>query len=521
MLVNLLLNALLIAPLIGALSIILIPRGRICTVERTALGWSLAALFISVGLWVAYAASASARLGLEAGFSVAWIPALHIHYALSLDGFSMPLVGLTAILSSACILYSVGRIQERASHYYFFMLLLESFLLGVFCARDLFLFYVLFDASLVPMYFLIALWGGPGRARAALKFLLYTLAGSAALLIGLLWVYFRSYSESPGHIPTLDITELARLHLFAGHGAEQTVAFLLFAVAFAVKIPIVPVHTWLPEAYTEAPSAVTAMLAGAMGKMGIYGFLRLALPLFPEGARSCAPLLMALGVISIIYGALVALGQWDIKRLIAYSSVSHMGFVALGLAAVSAALPPAAAVAGSSVLPAPGDVALTGVVFEMFGHGLITGGLFLLAGMLAEQAGVRDLRTLTGAMRRAPGFVAILSLFMFASMAMPGLIGFWGELYVLLGAFQVFHIGTALAAIGIVITAGFFVWMLQRMAFGKASPATDRLADIRSIEIASIAPLAALMVLFGLVPALYLSPWTPTIHALVTQLAVR
>jgi len=488
------LNLLIFIPLLGAFALAFIPRNNSRSIEWAALLSTVPPLLIAAFLWYSWVQSDGTPLS----GSVEWIPSLHIQYSLGVDGFSIPMIGLTALLSSLCVFYSFGRITTRVREYYIFMLLLECFLLGVFCARDLFLFYVLFDASLVPMYFLIALWGGERSSYAAIRFFLYTLAGSAALLIGVLWVYFRSAAVDGTGEPTFDMIELARLNLFHGAPGAQFVLFFLFGVAFAIKIPIFPFHTWLPDAYVEAPSAVTAMLAGAMGKMGVYGFLRLALPLFPEGARAWSTPLMVLGVISVIYGAFVALAQWDLKRLVAYSSVSHMGFVALGLAAGARA-----ASVGSLSDP---KVPLSGVLFEMFAHGIITGALFLLVGMLAERAGIRSLRELGGAIRTAPVFVILFVTAMFASMAMPGLMGFWGELYILLGSFGSFPVGTGLCAIGIIITAGFFVWALQRMAYGTTSEVSARLSDVNSREVGSVVPLVVIMFLFGFLPGLYLSP---------------
>ncbi|HET6381825.1 MAG TPA: NADH-quinone oxidoreductase subunit M [Armatimonadota bacterium] len=503
-----LLNCVFFVPLIAAFAVLFIPRSRPESIERWAFGLNLIPLALAAYLWITFASVA----GMQDAGSWAWIPEFNIRYSLGVDGFSMPMVFLTCLLSSVCIFYSAGRIVQRVREYYFFMLLLECFLLGVFLARDLFLFYALFDASLVPMYFLIALWGGERRAYAAMKFFLYTLAGSAAMLIGLLWVYFRSAAVSPVHVATFDIATLAQMNLFQLSPGQETILFFLFGVAFAVKIPIAPLHTWLPDAYVEAPTAVTVMLAGAMGKMGVYGFLRIALPFFPHGAHVWATPLMILGVISIVYGAFVALAQWDIKRLVAYSSVSHMGFIVLGLAAAAASSQGAI---GSSSF---GYTALSGVVFEMFAHGLITGSLFLLIGILEEQAHLRDLLSLTGAMKRAPIYVIVFATVMFASMGMPGLMGFWGELYVLLGAFSPYTLGTAISALGIIITAGFFIWTLQRMALGITSPASEKLADLSWREVGALAPLILLMFIFGIFPAWYISTWMPTIQHLMMHL---
>lgn len=504
-----LLNLVIFLPLMGAALVLAFQYLGRRTVEAIAGAFSILSLLLTLYLWIAWRSTADFQYTM----SRSWIAAFNIRYSVGVDGISMPMVILTALLSAVCIYYSFGRVVRRVGEYYFFMLLLECFLLGVFCARDLFLFYVMFDATLIPMYFLIAIWGGEKGGAAALKFLLYTLAGSAALLVGVLWVYFRS-AQIPPHQATFDMSLLADTGLFRGSGHLQVILFFLFSVAFLVKIPIFPFHTWLPDAYAESPTPVTAMLAGVMGKMGVYGFLRLALPLFPGGAHAWSRPLMIVGVISIIYGAFAALAQWDLKRLVAYSSVSHMGFVALGIAAASAAVPATGLVTGMD----PRTLALSGVVFEMFAHGVITGGLFLLIGMLSDQVGVRDLRSLTGAMKTAPVFVLLFSVFMFATMAMPGLIGFPSELYILLGSFQVYLIPTAISAIGIILTAGFFIWALQRMAFGRTTAVSESLHDLSAREIATIAPLLILAFLFGLAPALFLTPWSPSIRLLVGQL---
>jgi len=484
-------------PLVGAILVVLIPKENVSAIKWTALIVSLIPLGLSVVLWATYHPNAPGSLWFQEIYT--WIPDLGVTYHLGVDGISIPLVFLTALLTTLSILYSFI-INERPKEYFALFLLLETGMMGVFVALDYFLFYVFWEVSLVPMYFLIGVWGGPRREYAAIKFFLYTLAGSVFMLLAILAIYFNTGAR------TFDIVELARLRPFQGDLLPQTLAFLGFFLAFAIKVPMFPFHTWLPDAHVEAPTAGSVILAGILLKLGGYGFFRVLLPTFPEAAQSLAWPIAILSLIAIVYGALVAMAQPDFKKLIAYSSVNHMGYVTLGFAA-GAGLTAATATDKA--------IAMNGAVLQMFNHGVITGSLFLLVGVIYERTHNRDLSRYGGLGARVPIYGAFLITASLASLGLPGLAGFVSEFSVFRGAFPAYTLITALALSGVVITAAFLLWTLQRILMGPEVVHYDHLTDMDVRELVSLAPLVALMVLVGVYPSFILGIINESIRLLL------
>jgi len=406
-----------------------------------------------------------------------WIKAVGAQYLLGVDGISLLLVLLTSLLTFVATLSSWGAVKGRVKEFYVFLLLLETGMIGVFLALDLLLFYVFWEVVLVPMYFLIGIWGGERRLYAAIKFFLYTLLGSVAMLVGIL--VLRAAHQ------TFDWMAM----IAAGpviSPALQGWIFLAFFLGFAIKVPMVPFHTWLPDAHVEAPTAASVLLAGVLLKMGAYGFLRFSLPLLPDAARRYAPAMAVLALVAIIYGALVSLMQKDMKRLIAYSSVSHMGFVMLGLFALT-------------------PMAAKGAVLQMINHGLSTGALFLIVGIVYERRHTRLIAEFGGLSSRMPVYAAVFLVMTMSSIGLPGLNGFIGEFMILMGTFPVSWLWTAVAATGIVLGAAYMLWLYQRVMFGKiVQPANESLRDLTVREFATFLPLIVLVFWIGIFPKPFL-----------------
>ena len=477
------LSVLLWLPIAGVLVLLVLPRNRPGALRGTAFGVALLELVVACA---AGAALDRAHAGtLQFVEQARWIPSIGVSYHLGADGLSLPLVILTALLMVLCVVYS-WRVELRVKEYMIVLLLLEAGMVGVFLALDLFLFYVFWEVSLIPMYALIAIWGGPRRAYAAIKFFLYTLVASLAMLLAILVIYLHSTPR------TFDLVALVAQHPLADDLPLAALAFWGFFLGFAVKVPLVPFHTWLPDAYAEAPTAGSVLLAGAMSKLGAYGFIRILLPLLPAAFRAEAGVVAVLAVIGTVYGALVALAQTDLKRLIAYGSIGHLGYVMLGVAA-------AAAVAGGPGGPAA--TSLDGATLQMLAHGVITGALFFLAGVLADgEAGTSALSEFGGLGARLPVFTGVAMLVMLASLGLPGLMGFVAEFLIFLGAFQVYPVLTVYALAGVVLTVVYFVWTIQRLFFGPPSARWSALPDLDGRERWVLAPLAAAMVVFGVFP---------------------
>lgn len=423
-----------------------------------------------------------------------WFPPLSIRYALGVDGISLFLVLLTTLLMPIAVYFSNLYVHKRIGAYMALMLLLETAMIGVFLALDLVLFFVFFEASLIPMYFLIGEWGGQNRIYAAVKFFIYTFAGSALMVVAILLVFF-----STG---TFDIVQLQSAQIAP---AVQLWAFVAFALAFAVKTPLFPFHTWLPDAHVQAPTAGSIILAGVLLKMGTYGYLRLAMPLFPQAAVQLGPIVGALAVIGIIYGALVALVQKDVKSLVAYSSVAHLGYVMLGLVAFNA-------------------VGISGSVLQMVNHGLSTGALFLMVGYLYERRHTRMLDEFGGLWKSIPVFCGFFLVVAMSSAGLPGLNGFVGEFTIMLGAFQVLPIYAVIAAAGVILAAWYLLTAYRKMAQGEITkPENDKqhLKDLRFDEVLLLLPLVLLFFVIGLFPNLFFDKINPSVEALVAQQQVR
>ena len=442
---------------------------------------------------------------------------LNINYHMGVDGLSVPLVFLTTFLTTLGLYYSSRVIKVRVREFFFLFLMLEMGMLGVFVSLDLVLFYVFWEIGLVPMYFLIGIWGqAKDRPQySAIKFFLYTLAGSVFMLLAILGIYFTT--------GTFDMLEAARLQPFAGNVVLSSLAFFAFFVAFAIKVPSWPFHTWLPDAHTAAPTAGSVILAGVLLKLGAYGMLRILLPIFPEAFHRYAVLVIALGVISIIYGAFVSMAQWDMKRLIAYSSVSHMGFVLLGVGAAAYAI-------GTPRWVDAGAMAINGAALQMFNHGISTGALFFLVGVIYERAHLRDLKMFGGFSSKLPYYYGLFAVAAFTSLGLPGLAGFWSEFFVFRGAFDIVPIWAVIGIIGVVLTAAYILWKIVQYTFlGQYDP--HKIAhwtnvetgaeeheprDVTRFEKLTLWPLVAFMILFGIFPTPLLSFFNTASMAIMT-----
>jgi NADH-quinone oxidoreductase subunit M len=439
----------------------------------------------------------------------AWMPTVGISYHVGVDGLSLPLVALTAVLFGSCAVFAL-RETRRVKAYVALFLGLQTVSLGLFVALDLILFFVFFDLSIVFMYFLIAGWGHGERARAAaLKFFLYTFLGSLALLLGFILLYLAAEPH------TFDIVDLVAADPLAGGGLYAALTLLAIGVGLAVKTPTVPFHTWLPPAHTEAPATGSAVLAGVLLKMGTYGFVRIAMPVLPDTWRQFALVAVVVGVVSVLYGALVALAQTDVKRMIAYTSVNHMGYVILGVGA-------AGILAGTDEQAR--QLATTGAVTQMVAHGLITGALFLLTGVLYDRGRTYDMAAYSGLAARTPLFAGVFAVAAFASLGLPGFAGFIAEFQIFTGSLSAAPVPTALAVTGILITAGLFLLAVQRLFLGPLripdAPGSPRsFADLHRSETAAIVPLLAVATVIGVLPRFLLDVIEPASRALVDLVA--
>jgi NADH-quinone oxidoreductase subunit M len=471
-------------PLVGALVIAFTPRERDRLVRSLGVLFTAAALIVGVVMAVGF--DYGAGHGLQFEVSTRWIPVIGARYHVGIDGISLPLYVLTLALSFLCAIYSYRFVPSpgRTKSFLALQLLLETGMAGTFIAFDLILFFVFWELVLVPMYFLIGIWGSANREYAAIKFFLYTLFGSVFMLLAFLGMYFRS-NVNGAH--TFDIVQLQQFAASGGFSKGfQLVAFVGVFLGFAIKVPMWPFHTWLPDAHVEAPTAGSIILAGVLLKLGGYGFLRYSIPLLPNAAMSFAPLIIALAVIAILYGALVAMVQPDLKKLVAYSSVSHMGFVMLG----------------AFVFNTQG---LQGSVFQMVSHGITTGALFLLVGVIYERTHDRQIAHMGGLNARLPRYAAIFGLFTFASIGLPGLSGFVGEFLVVLGAFQFNGYVAAATMLVVIASAVYMLWMFQRVFFTVPSDWArswwPSLRDMSRSEWLALAPLIVLVVALGVYPA--------------------
>jgi NADH-quinone oxidoreductase subunit M len=475
-----LLLAVLFLPLAGFVAALAVPRSSPNSSRAWALVVSLATFVLSLGLLVWFDRSLP---GEQFGIDRPWIASPDIHFAISVNGVSLWLILLSTLLTPICILISWRHVQDRMKEFYAFMLLLEFGLIGVFLAQDLFLFYVFWEICLVPMYFLIGIWGHERRIYAAVKFFLYTMAGSVLMLAAIIYLYNRTQTFS---YPAI-VEMLASGHLTFTAG-EQMLLFLAFFVAFAIKVPLFPLHTWLPDAHVEAPVAGSVMLAAVMLKMGTYGILHFCLPLFPSAARRAAPWIVVLAIIGIIYGALVAMVQPNLKKLVAYSSVSHLGFVVLGIFSFT-------------------QMGLDGAVYQMLAHGISTGALFVLVGILYERRHSLEIKDYGGVATAAPWLSTAFLITTLASIGLPLLSNFVGEFLVLQGTAIANFKWTIFASIGVILSACYMLWMYQRVFYGEAGEEVKHhVFDLNLREWAAVVPLVVMMVWMGVYSQSFLPP---------------
>ena len=485
------LPALVLVPAVGALLVVCLPRRRPELLKLVAVATSV--VVGAMSLWLLKGFDASQGAEMQFTSRADWISDLGVQWLLGIDGISLFLVVLTGVLFPIALLAVDPGHDDRA--YYAWLLLLEAGVMGVFCALDLVVFFLCFEVVLVPMYFLIGRWGHGNRAYAATKFFLYTMAGSALMLVGILAVAFL-HADATGSSITFDLVSIAEAQAIAATAARWI--FAAFALAFAVKVPIFPLHTWLPDAHTEAPTAGSVILAGVLLKLGTYGFLRFGLYLFPEASHFFAPVFLTLGVVGIVYGAVVATMQRDLKRLVAYSSVAPLGFIVLGTFSLN-------------------TEGIEGGLLQMVNHGVSTGALFLLVGMIYERRHTRQIDELGGLQKAAPMMAAVFTLVMLSSIGLPGLNGFVGEFLILVGAFNAHRWWAVIAAAGVILAALYLLWAYQRVFHGPAEGDNAEMPDLRLREGLVMAPLLALIVFMGVYPKPVIERMEPTVDALVAH----
>ncbi len=479
------LSTLIFLPVVGAAIILFLGRKQESLIKAVSLLVSIIAFLLSIPLFTDFDKSTHLMQFVE---KHSWIPSWNVVYSLGVDGISVLFILLSTLVTILCVLISWNSIKAKIKEFYIAILIMEGAMIGVFAALDFFLFYLFWEAMLIPMYLLIGVWGGPNRVYAAIKFFLYTLVGSVLMLVGIIVLYF--YGGQ-----TFDILELATKNY---PYEMQFWLFWAFFAAFAVKVPMFPVHTWLPDAHTEAPTAGSVILAAVLIKMGAYGFLRFSMPLFPDATKAMMVPMLALSVIAIIYGAVVCLAQTDLKRLIAYSSVSHMGFVTLGIFALN--------VQG-----------LEGGILQMLNHGVVTGALFLSVGVIYDRTHSREISDYGGLATVLPVYASFFMVFTLASIGLPGMNGFVGEFLIILGGFTVSKWAGFFAATGIIIGAAYMLWLYQRVFFLETNPKVSGLKDMSAREIVTLLPMIVLIFWIGVYPNTFLSFMHPSIAHLLER----
>jgi len=494
---NLLLTYLILLPLAGALVLVFINKEKASAIRLTGLIFSTITFIVSLFVYSGFDHSSS---DFQFIHKFEWIEGLNISYFVGVDGLSLLLVLLTTFLTPLTLISSWSSIEHKVKEFTFFMLLLETGMIGVFVSLDLFLFYIFWEAMLIPMYFIIGIWGGKERIYAAIKFFLYTMFGSLLMLVAIVWLAVYA-SGSLGYFTT-DITQLYKVAPTIQRDIQLWM-FLAFGLSFAIKVPLFPLHTWLPDAHVQAPTAGSVILAGVLLKMGTYGLLRFNLPLFPEASLYFAPYFSVLAVIGIIYGALVAMVQTDMKKLVAYSSVSHLGFVVLGIFAMT-------------------QESVQGAVIQMINHGLSTGALFLLVGVIYERTHTREIADYGGIAKLVPFFAFSLMFASLSSIGLPGLNGFVGEFLILLGSFKSGVLNswwfTAFAASGVIFAAVYLLWMYQRVVFGEVkNQSLNGLKDMNAREIFVMIPIFIFIVWIGIYPSTFLKVSEKTTAKIIHQ----
>ena len=492
------LNVVLFLPLIGAAAVMLARRSDNAA-RWTGVVFSLLTFLLSLELFFGYDANNPAMQFLE---KVSWIPALNVSYHVGLDGISMLLVVLTTFITPIVLISSWSSITKNVPLYVAMMLILETAMIGVFSSLDIFLFYVFWEMILIPMYFIIGIWGGKNRIYATVKFFIYTMVGSLLMLIAIIWLGYYA-STMPGGEFTTDITMLFDIAPTIPLGIQGWM-FAAFALSFLIKVPAFPLHTWLPDAHVEAPTGGSVILAGVLLKMGTYGLIRFNLQLFPQSSLEFASFLSVLGVVGIIYGALVSMVQKDVKKLVAYSSVSHMGFILLGLFGVTV-------------------TGLQGGLIQMVNHGLSTGALFLIVGMIYDRRHTRMIEEFGGLARQIPIFATFFMIVTLSSIGLPGLNGFVGEFLILLGSFQSDVLASpwyvVFAASGVVFAAVYMLWMYQRVVFGESrNPENEKLSDLSIREIGLLLPVVLFIVWIGVYPSTFLDKTESSVQRVVEKL---
>ncbi len=486
-----LLSVVLFLPLAGALLLLMMPKEETPLHRGVGLGISLATFFVSIGLIAGFNSDVG---GYQFVIDKMWVASIGARFKIGIDGISLWLVILTTFLTPLVLLSAHKAVGKHVREFVIAVLVLETGMLGALVALDLFVFYIFWEIMLIPMYLLIGIWGGDRRIYASIKFVIYTMVGSLLMLVAIFYVYIVH-----GEVTGLYTFDLERLRLLVLPHSAQVWCFAAFALAFAIKVPLFPVHTWLPDAHTEAPTAGSVILAGVMLKLGTYGYIRYGLYLFPEAAHDLAWLFLTLGVVGVVYGAVVATMQRDLKRLVAYSSVAHMGFIVIGIFALN-------------------TQGLDGAIIQMVNHGLSTGALFLLVGWIYERRHTREISALSGLQGAAPIMAGVFTLVMLSSIGLPGLNGFVGEFLILLGAFQSARWWAIIAATGVILAALYLLWAYQRVFHGKAEGENATMADLRFSEFLAIGPLLVLIVFLGVYPKPMLERIEPSVDALVAHI---
>jgi len=478
-------------PLMGIILLLFVPKTRHDTIK--AVSFIVAFINLLWSIWM-YAMFDPVASGMQFEVNIPWVSGFGIHYHLGIDGISLLLIMLTTILSTIVMISSWNAIKTGVKGYFISMLLLETGMIGVFVSLDLFLFYVFWEAMLIPMYFIIGVWGGPRKIYAAIKFVLFTMFGSLLMLVALLYLFFMYHGYTGEY--TFDMLKMYEMPIPLG---AQTYIFLAFALAFAIKVPIWPFHTWLPDAHVEAPTAGSVILAGVLLKMGTYGFIRICLPMFPEATLQFVPLISILAIIGIIYGALVAMVQRDVKSLVAFSSVSHLGFVMLGMFALNLQ-------------------GMEGSVIQMINHGISTGALFLIVGMIYERRHTRMIADFGGLSKSMPVFSTFFMIVTLSSIGLPFTNGFVGEFLILLGTFASNKVYAVLGATGVILAACYMLWMLQRVIFGKITkPENENLKDLDGREKLVLVPLVILIFWIGIYPKPFLRRMEPAVNDILSR----